>query len=81
MVQRIGVRVEQSGQTGRMQQNKRKPNEERWQVTPYDGGGGGGRIDSVDGFLGWVDTGIAWLYEGTKEPPIAPTTLAKPANA
>ena len=44
-------------------------------------GGGGGQIDSVDGFVGWVDTGIDWCYDGTKEPLIAPTTLAKPANA
>ena len=37
---------------------KEKANEEKWHVTPYDGGGG---VDSVDGFVGWVDTGIAWL--------------------
>ena len=40
--------------------NKRKMNEERWHVTPYDGGGG---VDSVDGFVGLVDTGIDWCYD------------------
>ena len=50
--------------------NKRKTNEERWRMTPYDGKGGGG-------FVGWVDTGIAWRYDGTNEPSIAPTTLLR----
>ena len=38
--------------------NAKKTNEERWHVTPC--AGGGGRVDSVDGFVGWVDTGIDW---------------------
>ena len=61
MVQRIGVRVEYKvHRLAENNKNKRKTNEEKWHVTPYDGGGG---VDSVDGFVGWVDTGIASLYD------------------
>ena len=43
MVQRIGVRVEYKvNRLAECNKNKRKTNEERWHVTPYDWGGGGG---------------------------------------
>ena len=55
-----------------------KTNEERWHVTPYDGGGGS-TLSTVS-WGGWTLTLIGVMI-GTDEPPIAPTTLAKPANA
>ena len=59
-------------------QQKQQKNERREMARDAVWWGG---IDSVDGFVGWVDTGIYWCYDGAKEPSIAPTTLAKPANA
>ena len=57
MVQRIGVRVEYKVHRLAEGNKKQKKNERR--VTPYDGGG----VDSVDGFVGLVDTGIDWCYD------------------
>ena len=45
---------------------------------------GRGGVDSVDGFVGWVGgwtLALIGVMIGTNEPSIAPTTLAKPANA
>ena len=61
--------------------NKIKTNEERWHVTPYDWGGG--RVDSVDGFVGWVDTGIdSWCdwHQRTINRAYHFYIIAKPAN-
>ena len=59
--------------------NKRKTNEERWHVTPFDGGGeGGGSTLSTVSWGGWT-LALIDVMIGTNEPSIAPTTLAKPA--
>ena len=60
------------GRMGEFNKNKRKTHEERWHVKTYDGrrsGGAGSNgfgiesvvsdwSDSIDGFDGWIDTGI-----------------------
>ena len=86
MVQRcqcIEVRVEYKvHKLAECNKNKRKTNEERWRVTPYDWGGG--QVDSVDGFVGWVDTGIdSWYdwHQRTINRAYHFYIIAKPANA
>ena len=56
--------------------NKRKTNEERWHVMPFDGGGGGSTLSTVS-WGGWT-LALIDVIIGTNEPSIAPTTLAKP---
>ena len=54
MVQRIGVRVKYKvHRLAECNQNKIKTNEERWHVTPYDGGGGGSTLSTVS-WGGWT---------------------------
>ena len=65
--------------TAECNKNKRKTNEERWHMTPYDGGGGGGGGSTVS-WGGWT-LALVDVMIGTTEPSIAITTLAKPANA
>ena len=43
-------------------QQKQKKNERREMARDAVWRGGGG-VDSVDGFLGWVDSGIDWCYD------------------
>ena len=76
MVQRIGVRVGYKvHRLAECNKNKRKTNEERWHVTPFDRGGSALSTVSWGGWtLALIDVMI-----GTNEPSIAPTTLAKPA--
>ena len=79
MVQRIGVRVEyEVHRLAENNKNKRKTNEEKWHVPPYDGGGGGSTLSTVS-WGGWTLALLGSMI-GTNEPSIAPTTLAKPAN-
>ena len=84
MVQRIRVRVGYKvHRLAECNKNKRKTNEERWHVTPYDGGGGGeggGSTLSTVSWGGWT-LALVDVMIGTTEPSIAITTLAKPANA
>ena len=67
---------------GECNKNKRKTHEERWHVTVMTGGDqvvpaptdlelnvllviGS---ESIDGFDGWMDTGIAWRYDWHQRP-------------
>ncbi len=76
MVQRIGVRVEYKvHRLAENNKNKRKTNEEKWHVTPYDGGS---TLSTVS-WGGWTLALLGSIID-TNEPSIAPTTLAKPAN-
>ena len=75
MVQRIGVRVGYKvHRLAECNKNKRKTNEERWHVTPFDGG-----IDSTTVSWGRWTLALIDVMIGTNEPSIVPTTLAKPA--
>ena len=79
----------------RVQQKQKKNARKRWNVTPYDRGGQSGGAgsngfgiesvvngsDSVDGFDGWVDAGIAWLYDWHQRTINRAYPLAKTANA
>ena len=77
MLQNIGVTVENKvDRLGECNQNKRNTNEERWHVTPYDGGWS----LSTGSWGGWTLALLGAMF-GTNEPSIAPSNLAKPANA
>ena len=81
MLQRIGVRVGYKvHRLAECNKNKRKTNEERWHVTQYDGGEGGGSTLSTVSWGGWT-LALVDVMIGTTEPSIAITTLAKPPNA
>ena len=75
--QRIEVRVEYKvHRLAECNKNKRKTNEERWHVTPYDwgGGAGGGSTLSTVSWGGWTLALIRGMIV-ISEPSIAPITF------